>query len=90
MKKARGWGKGEVSNTWSTEDFQAPFLQHFCPSEITLHLVVLSAQIWHITFTHPRRAQKNTFMKYLHKEGTHSLTDSHSGKYTRHKFQNAK
>lgn len=22
MKKARSWGKGEVSNTWSTEDFQ--------------------------------------------------------------------
>ena len=70
--------------------FKSPFLQHFCPSEITLHLVALSAQIWHITFTHPRIAQKNTFMKYLHKEGTHSLTDSHSVKYTRHKFQNAK
>lgn len=47
-------------------------------------------QIQHITFTHPRIAQKNTFMKYPHKEDTHSLTDSHSGKYTRHKFKNVK
>lgn len=36
--------------------FKSPFLQHFGPSEITLHLVALSAQIWHITFTHPRIA----------------------------------
>lgn len=44
-------------------------------------------QIQHISFTHPRIAQKNTFMKYPHKEDTHSLMDSHSRKSMRHNFK---
>lgn len=44
-------------------------------------------QIQHISFTHPRIAQKNTFMKYPHKEDTHSLMDLHSRKSMRPYFK---
>ena len=44
MKKARGWGKGEVSNTWSTEDFQ--------DSENTLYDIILMNTCHYIVQTH--------------------------------------
>lgn len=44
MKKARGWGKGEVSNTWSTEDFQ--------DSENTLNDIILMNTCHYIGQTH--------------------------------------